>query len=200
MFKYATDIIVGVDECGRGSIAGNVLSCAAILPIDFVFEKLRDSKKMSEKNRELFFEYAVANGVLLGIGKGSVQEIEKLNIRRATHLSMHRAIKDLFDNYDFIKPENCKIMIDGNDFESNENWKFETLIKGDDLVKAISAASCYAKVYRDHEMIEESRKHDDCYGWQTNKGYGTLSHKEALIKHGLTTLHRPSFCKTLLSK
>lgn len=200
MFQYDKELIIGVDECGRGSIAGNVLACAAALPIGFVFEKLRDSKKMSQKNRELFYEYAQANGVLLGLGQGSVQEIERLNIRRATHLAMHRAIKNLFDSYDFIKPDNCKIVIDGNDFDTSENWNYETLIKGDDLIKAISAASCYAKVYRDYEMNEESKKYDDCYGWQTNKGYGTLSHKEALIKHGLTTLHRPSFCKTLLSK
>lgn len=200
MFQYDKELIIGVDEVGRGCVAGNVFACAAALPIGFVFDKLRDSKKMSPKNRQLFFEYAQANGVLLGLGQGSVQEIERLNIRRATHLAMNRAIKNLFDSYEFVTPTNSRIIIDGNDFETGENWKYETLIKGDDLVKAISAASCYAKVYRDCEMAEESKIQNHRYGWQTNSGYGTQQHKAALIEHGPTDLHRMSFVKTLLSK
>jgi len=199
-YEYEKELIVGVDEVGRGCCAGNVVACAAILPIGFEFEKLRDSKKMSEKNRELFFEYAQSHGVLLGIGASSVIEIEHLNIRRATHLAMHRAIQGLIDSHEFINPVNCKIVIDGNDFETNESWNYETLVKGDDLVKAISAASCYAKVYRDHQMQQESKKYEHRYGWQTNSGYGTKVHKDALIEYGLTPLHRKSFCNTLLSK
>ena len=199
-YSYLT---LGMDEVGRGCCAGNVLACAAILPDGFEFAKLRDSKKMSKKDREAFFEYGPLNGMLVGIGIASVKEIEELNIRRATHLAMHRAVKHLVSANEFIKIEDFKIIIDGNDFVTNESWNFQTLIKGDDLVKSISAASCYAKVYRDLMMSAESDlcdENEDRYGWKTNAGYGTKAHKEAIIKYGMTPIHRKTFVETLLSK
>jgi len=193
-------LIIGVDEVGRGCIAGPVIACAAILPEGFVFEKLRDSKKMSEKNREAFYEYATENGASFGIGIASVIEIEQYNIRRATHIAMHRAIEHLVQNFEFVEFEKSHIYIDGNDFDTRESWSYETLVGGDDIIPAISAASCYAKVYRDRFMKNASENYQDRYHWSTNAGYGTRQHKEALQQYGMTPMHRPSFVKTLLSK
>lgn len=200
MFTYAANTIIGVDEVGRGSVAGNVVACACILPIGFTFAKLTDSKKVSKKVREQFFEYAQANGAIFAIGSANVREIETLNIRMATMKAMNDAIRTLVDSHSFVNPATMLVKVDGNDFVTTANWNVQTIIGGDALVKEISAASCYAKAYRDHQMHAESAKYDHRYGWDTNNGYGTLFHKNAIIKHGMSPYHRPSFVKTLLSK
>ena len=181
MKKYR--LIAGVDEVGRGCLAGPVVSAAVILKKGVLIENLKDSKKLSfhqrieiSKNikRNSFFSYGIA----------SVREIEKLNILQASLLSMKRAINNLSKKPDLV-------MIDGI-FAPKIKSICRTVIKGDEKIKCISAASILAKVYRDEIMIKMSKKFKN-YNWNKNFGYGTKQHIYGLKKHGLTTMHRKNF-------
>ena len=176
-------ITAGVDEVGRGCLAGPVVSAAVILKEGINLSLLKDSKKISFKKRIEIAEHIKINSIY-AVGTASVEEILKINILQAALLSMKRAIDQLS-----VKPE--LILIDGN-FAPQGLKKFKTIINGDEKVKSISAASIIAKVYRDELMIKLSEKFQN-YAWERNFGYGTKAHLEGLKKFGITSHHRKGF-------
>ncbi len=176
-------VIAGVDEVGRGCLAGPVVSAAVILKKSVNLKLLKDSKKITFKKREDIYEHIKENSYF-AIGVASVEEILKLNILHASLLSMKRAINQLL-----IKPDIT--LIDGNYApEGIKNYK--TIVNGDEKIKAISAASIIAKVYRDRLMIKLSEEFSN-YAWERNFGYGTKDHLEGLKKFGITSHHRKGF-------
>ncbi len=176
-------ITAGVDEVGRGCLAGPVVSAAVILKHGINLKLLKDSKKITFKKRLEISDHIKKNS-LFSIGIASVEEILKLNILGASLLSMKRAIEKLT-----VKPS--LILIDGN-FAPEGLKNFKTVINGDEKIKAISAASIIAKVYRDKIMIRLSEKFTN-YAWEKNFGYGTRAHLEGLKKFGITSHHRKDF-------
>ena len=176
-------ITAGVDEVGRGCLAGPVVSAAVVLKKSINLKVLKDSKKISFNKREKISKHIKENSYY-AIGIASVEEILKLNILQASLLSMKRALDQLK-----IKPDIT--LIDGN-FAPEGIKKYKTIINGDEKVKAISAASIIAKVYRDKLMIKLSEKFSN-YSWERNFGYGTKAHLEGLKKFGVTAHHRKSF-------
>ena len=176
-------ITAGVDEVGRGCLAGPVVSAAVILKESVNLSLLKDSKKISFNKRIGIAKHIKLNSIY-AIGTASVEEIFNLNILNAALLSMKRAI-DLLS----IKP--MLILIDGN-FAPKGLTNFKTIINGDEKIKSISAASIIAKVYRDQLMIKLSEKFQN-YAWERNFGYGTKAHMEGLKKYGVTSHHRKAF-------
>ena len=176
-------ITAGVDEVGRGCLAGPVVSAAVILKKGINLKLLRDSKKISFKKREKISEH-IKNNSYYAIGVASVEEILNLNILQASLLSMRRAIKKLK-----LKPS--LILIDGN-FAPAGLKNFKTIINGDEKIRVISAASIIAKVYRDRFMIKLSEEYSN-YAWERNFGYGTKAHLKGLKKFGVTSHHRKGF-------
>ena len=176
-------ITAGVDEVGRGCLAGPVVSAAVILNKNIDLKLLRDSKKISFKNRIKIAEHIKLNSHY-AIGVASVEEILDLNILQAALLSMKRAINKLS-----IKPE--LVLIDGN-FAPKGLKNFKTIINGDEKIKSISAASIVAKVFRDQLMIKLSEQFKN-YAWDRNFGYGTKAHMDGLKKFGITSHHRKGF-------
>ena len=179
--KY--NIIAGVDEVGRGCLAGPVVSAAVILKKDVQIKNLKDSKKLTFEQR-IEISKDIKNNSLFSIGIASVKEIEKLNILQASLLSMKRAIISLPKKPDLV-------LVDGI-FAPKILIKSKTVIKGDEKIKCISAASILAKVYRDKVMIRMSKKFKN-YFWNKNFGYGTKQHMLGLKKYGLTAMHRKNF-------
>ncbi len=175
--------IAGVDEVGRGCLAGPVVSAAVILKKNVMIKNLKDSKKLTFDQRVEVSKNIKENS-FFSIGIASVKEIEKLNILQASLLSMKRAIRSLSKKPDLI-------LVDGI-FAPQVSIKCKTIIKGDEKIKCISAASILAKVYRDKIMIEMSKKYKN-YSWNKNFGYGTKQHILGLKKYGLTTMHRKNF-------
>lgn len=175
----------GVDEAGRGCGSGPVVAGAVILKDDFYHSKLKDSKKMTERQKQEVFEYIKENSIAWSFGISSPEEIDKLNILGATMLAMHRAISGLS-----IKPE--FLVIDGNYFKNNTGIPSETIVKGDSKYQSIAAASVIAKVTRDN-IMSELHKSFPQYGWNTNMGYLTKTHLEAVKEFGLCEHHRKSF-------
>ena len=173
----------GVDEVGRGCLAGPVVSAAVILKKGINLKLLKDSKKISFKKRGEISNH-IKNNSYFAIGTASVDEILNLNILQATLLSMKRAIEKLP-----VKPS--LTLIDGN-FAPRGLKNYKTIINGDEKIKVISAASIIAKVYRDRFMIRLSEKFSN-YAWETNFGYGTKEHLDGLKKYGATAHHRKSF-------
>ena len=176
-------ITAGVDEVGRGCLAGPVVSAAVILKKGIDLKLLKDSKKISFKKREEISEHIKKNSYY-AIGIASVEEILNLNILQASLLSMSRAIEKLK-----IKPS--LTLIDGN-FAPAGLKNYKTIINGDEKIKVISAASIIAKVYRDRFMIKLSEKYSN-YAWERNFGYGTKAHLEGLKNFGVTSHHRKGF-------
>ena len=176
-------IIAGVDEVGRGCLAGPVVSAAVILKKSVNLSLLKDSKKITFKKRIEIAKHIKLNSTY-AVGIASVEEIMKINILQAALLSMKRAIDQLS-----VKPE--LILIDGN-FAPQGLKNFKTIINGDEKIKSISAASIVAKVYRDQMMIKLSEKFQN-YAWEKNFGYGTKAHMEGLKKFGITSHHRKGF-------
>ena len=176
-------ITAGVDEVGRGCLAGPVVSAAVILKKGINLKLLKDSKKITFRKRENISEHIKENSYF-AIGLATVEEIFKLNILHASLLSMKRAINQLM-----IKPDIT--LIDGN-FAPAGIKNYRTIINGDEKVKAISAASIIAKVYRDRLMIKLSKKFSN-YAWDKNFGYGTKAHLKGLKKFGITAHHRKGF-------
>ena len=176
-------ITAGVDEVGRGCLAGPVVSAAVILKKGINLKLLKDSKKITFRKRENISEHIKENSYF-AIGIATVEEILKLNILHASLLSMKRAINQLM-----IKPDIT--LIDGN-FAPAGIKNYRTIINGDEKVKAISAASIIAKVYRDRLMIKLSKKFSN-YAWDRNFGYGTKAHLKGLKKFGITAHHRKGF-------
>ena len=176
--------ISGVDEVGRGCLAGPVFAAAVILSKNINTNDIKDSKKVTFKNRILLSNYIKKNSIF-AIGMASVEEIEKINILNASLLSMKRALNKL-------KTKPTIAYIDGVFFPKNLNIKCKTFIKGDQKIKCISAASIIAKTARDLFMINLSKKYPE-YGWQKNFGYGTKHHLLNLKKYGITKHHRKKF-------
>lgn len=181
---YQGILFAGCDEVGRGPLAGDVVAAAVILDPASPIEGLDDSKKLTEKKRELLFVEIQQKAKSWCIARASVEEIDRLNILQASLLAMTRAVEGLH-----IQPEH--VLVDGNKLPK---WKYisEAVVKGDSRVAAISAASILAKVVRDREMIEWD-KHYPGYGFADHKGYPTAMHMSALGKLGITPIHRRSF-------
>ena len=177
-------LMAGVDEAGRGPLAGPVISAAVILDPDFAIPGLADSKLLSRKRREVLHELIKERAIGWAIGRAEVEEIDALNILHASLLSMRRAVLALT-----IKPQ--KVLVDGNRCPDLP-YPAEAIIKGDASVKAISAASIIAKVTRDREMCDLHNRYPD-YGFDRHKGYPTRLHRECLARLGATRHHRKSF-------
>jgi len=177
-------ILAGVDEVGRGSLIGPVYAAAVILDKSINQKILKDSKSLSKEQREELFSYIKKNSIW-AIGKASVKEIENINILRASLLAMKRAIKKL-------KNKPSLVLIDGNKLPELENYNLKYVIKGDQKIPSISAASIIAKVSRDRFITALSKKFNN-YGWDTNSGYGTKEHLRAIKKYGITKHHRKTF-------
>jgi len=177
-------IIAGVDEVGRGSLIGPVYAAAVILNKSINKKLLKDSKSLTKSKREILSKYIKKNSVW-SIGKASVREIEKINILQASLLAMKRAIKKLK-----IKPS--LILIDGNKLPKIKNYNLRSIIKGDQKIPSISAASIIAKVTRD-KLITNLGKKFKGYYWDQNYGYGTKQHLKAIKNLGITSQHRKTF-------
>ena len=177
-------LIAGVDEVGRGPLAGPVVTAAVILDPENPVEGLMDSKKLSEKRREKLAVLIKENSLAWSIGRAEVEEIDEINILQATMLAMQRAVSGL-------SPAPEHVLVDGNRCPRFD-CSAEAIIKGDGLVPAISAASIIAKVSRDNEMKELDELYPG-YGLAGHKGYPTKAHRDALIELGVTSIHRRSF-------
>jgi ribonuclease HII len=184
LLKTMAGPICGVDEVGRGPLAGPVVAAAVILDRARIPKGLNDSKKLSEEDREALFPRIMEMAVAVGIGEASVEEIDLVNIRQATHLAMGRAVRALPVPAMFA-------LVDGNDAPALP-CKCDTLVKGDSRSVSIAAASIIAKVTRDRMMAALHDQHPG-YNWKNNKGYGTTEHYSGLRAHGVTLHHRRSF-------
>lgn len=182
------ELICGVDEAGRGPLAGPVCAAAVILPKGLVIPGLNDSKKLSDKRRRELFPIIQQEAVSFGIAFASQEEIDEINILQATFLAMRRAMGQLNPQPEFA-------LIDGNR-ETDFGVPCKTVIKGDSLSANIAAASVLAKVTRDNWMMEAAEKYPG-YGFEIHKGYGTKAHYAALEKLGPCPIHRRSFLKKL---
>ena len=180
--------VCGVDEAGRGPLAGPVCAAAVILPEGLVIPGLNDSKKLSDKRRRELFPIIQQEAVSFGIAFASQEEIDEINILQATFLAMRRAMEQLNPQPEFA-------LIDGNR-ETDFGVPCKTVIKGDSLSANIAAASVLAKVTRDNWMMEAAEKYPG-YGFEIHKGYGTKAHYAALEKLGPCPIHRRSFLKKL---
>ncbi len=183
------EFICGVDEAGRGPLAGPVCAAAVILRNGTEIEGLNDSKKLSEKKREQLFEVVKEKAVAYSVAFASVEEIEELNILGATFLAMKRAVEGLTVKADFA-------IIDGNRLP-NLDIQSQFVIKGDAKSMSIAAASILAKVTRDRLLLEYDKQYPE-YKFAAHKGYGTKAHYEAIRKYGITPIHRRSFLKGVI--
>ena len=180
--------VCGVDEAGRGPLAGPVCAAAVIFPEGTVIEGLNDSKKLSEKRRELLFDEICKKALTFGVAFATVEEIESLNILEAAFLAMNRAIAEL-------DPQPALALIDGNR-SKGITVPARAVVKGDAKCGSIAAASILAKVTRDRYMREMAETYPQ-YGFEKHKGYGTKAHYAALREFGPCEIHRPSFLKKM---
>ena len=192
LYKYENElrskginVIAGVDEVGRGPLIGSVITACVVLPQDFVLEGLNDSKKLSEKKRDMFYDVIMDKALAVGIGECNEKEIDELNIYGATKVAMKRAIDEASKK---IKIEH--VLIDAMPLEID--IPSTSIIKGDAKSISIAAASVIAKVTRDRMMYELDKKYP-MYDLKNNKGYPTKKHREAIEKYGITKYHRLSY-------
>ena len=185
-YDQGLQVICGVDEAGRGPLAGPVCAAAVILPRGLEIPGLNDSKKLSDKRRRELFPEIQKQALAFGIGFASEKEIDAINILQATFLAMERALAQLP-----VKPE--LVLIDGNR-EKDFGIPVKTVVKGDSLSANIAAASILAKVSRDDVMLEMAREYPQ-YGVEIHKGYGTKAHYDALRQFGPSPIHRQTFLK-----
>jgi ribonuclease HII len=185
-FAQGIRLVCGVDEAGRGPLAGPVCAAAVILPPNIDIPGLNDSKKLSDKRRRELFPIIKEQAIAYGIGLADCKEIDEINILQATFLAMERAIADLT-----VKPQVA--LIDGNR-QKDFGLPVETVVHGDSLSASIAAASILAKVTRDDIMLELAEEYPR-YGFDIHKGYGTKAHYEALREYGACPIHRMSFLK-----
>ena len=194
--KYARDkgfvTVCGVDEAGRGPLAGPVYAAAVILPDGCIIDGLNDSKKLTEAKREKLFDIIIDRATAYCIASASVEEIEQFNILEATFLAMNRAIDGLGTKADYA-------LIDGNRVPKGISVPCETVVGGDAKSFSIAAASVLAKVSRDRYIVELDEKYPQ-YNFKKHKGYGTKEHIDALVKYGPCEIHRSSFLKKILCK
>ncbi|MDD6568926.1 MAG: ribonuclease HII [Eubacteriales bacterium] len=190
-YEQGFKVVCGVDEAGRGPLAGDVYAAAVILPKGCVIEGVNDSKKLSEKKREALFDKIVEQCVSYGVGTASVEEIDEINILQATFLAMRRAVDALE-----VKPDIA--LIDGNRKPGLDIAQWD-IVKGDASSANIAAASIIAKVSRDRYMKDIAKKYPQ-YQFEKHKGYGTKLHYEMLDKYGISDIHRKTFLKKYLEK
>ena len=188
--KSGFNTICGVDEAGRGPLAGPVCAAAVILPTDAVIEGLDDSKKLSEKKRERLYEEITEKAIAYCVAYGTLEEIETLNILEATFLAMNRAVDGLK-----IKPDFA--LIDGNRVPKGIKIPCATVVKGDSKSMSVAAASVLAKVTRDRLMLTYDGKYPQ-YNFKKHKGYGTKEHTLLIQQYGPSPIHRLSFLKNIL--
>ena len=184
-YLHADLVEAGCDEAGRGPLAGPVYAAAVILPKDFHHPLLDDSKKMSEKERELLRPIIEKEAVSWAVEQVSAEEIDSINILNASITGMQRAVRRLT-----VKPE--FLLIDGNRFKPFDGYQYQCVVKGDGKFASIAAASVLAKTYRDEHMRRLAQEFPQ-YGWERNMGYPTKEHIQAIIDHGYTPHHRKSF-------
>lgn len=183
LYKNGINLIAGVDEVGRGPLVGPVVCAAVILPKDFFDERINDSKKLTEKKRELLYDVIYENAISVGIGMCTNEEIDEINILEATKKAMKEAINNLS-----VKPEH--VLIDA--VKLDIDIPSTSIIKGDAKSESIAAASIIAKVTRDRMLVELDKLHPE-YDFKHNKGYGTKKHIEAIYKYGVLKEHRKTF-------
>ncbi len=185
--------VAGVDEAGRGALAGPVVAAAVILPPGARWKAVRDSKQLSPARREQLFAFITQHALSWAVALASVEEINRLNILRATMLAMERAIRQLFPS-----PE--VLLIDGNYFATALRIPAVLLPQGDRRSLSIAAASIIAKVWRDRWMCEVAHKCYPAYGFAQHKGYGTRQHRAILVQRGASKLHRKKFIQRILGQ
>ena len=182
---YESLIEAGCDEAGRGCLAGSVYAAAVILPPDYQNELLNDSKKLTAKKRYALREEIERDAIAWAVGIVTPEEIDKINILNASFLAMHRALDQLK-----VRPE--AVIVDGNRFKPYQNLPSTTIVKGDGKYLSIAAASILAKTYRDDYMLSLAEEYPQ-YDWQSNMGYPTKKHRQAIREHGITPYHRKSY-------
>lgn len=183
--------VAGIDEAGRGPLAGAVYAAAVILPEGTVIRGLNDSKKLTEKKREALYDEIIEKAESYSICAVDEKRIDEINILNATYEAMHGAVDGLT-----VKPD--YVLIDGNRIDRMD-YPYETIVKGDAKCLCIAAASVLAKVSRDHYIIQLSEQYPE-YGFEKHKGYGTKTHMEAIRKYGPCPIHRRTFLKKLLGE
>ena len=183
---YYTDLVeAGCDEAGRGCLAGSVYAAAVILPPDYDNALLNDSKKLTEKRRYALRDDIIRDAVAWAVGVVTPEEIDRINILRASFLAMHRALDKLK-----VRPE--AVIVDGNRFTPYRDLPYTTIVKGDGKYQSIAAASILAKTFRD-DYMDALAKEYPYYDWQSNKGYPTRAHREGIRLHGISPYHRKSY-------
>ena len=182
---YESLIEAGCDEAGRGCLAGSVYAAAVILPPDYQNELLNDSKKLTAKKRYALREEIEQDAIAWAVGIVTPEEIDKINILNASFLAMHRALDQLS-----VRPE--AVIVDGNRFKPYQDLPSTTIVKGDGKYLSIAAASILAKTYRDDYMLSLAEEYP-LYDWQSNMGYPTKKHRQAILEHGITPYHRKSY-------
>ena len=182
---YEGLIEAGCDEAGRGCLAGSVYAAAVILPSDYQNELLNDSKKLTAKKRYALREEIERDAIAWAVGIVTPEEIDKINILNASFLAMHRALDQLQ-----VRPE--AVIVDGNRFNPYQDLPSTTIVKGDGKYLSIAAASILAKTYRDDYMLSLAEEYPQ-YDWQSNMGYPTKKHRQAILEHGITSYHRKSY-------
>ena len=189
-----TGVEVGVDEAGRGALAGPVTVAACIMPHGFQHPLIKDSKLLSEGDRVKARKIVLDNAIAWHVVHIPVEKIEELNILKATMLGMHASLEEVHKkvSFDFI-------LVDGDQFHGFHGVPFATIVGGDNKYTSIAAASILAKTYRDDWMKEHSAS-NEAYGWGSNKGYGTKQHRDAIVSEGVTPHHRYSFISHMLTK
>ncbi|MCR4834882.1 MAG: ribonuclease HII [Bacteroidaceae bacterium] len=184
-YYYIDKIEAGCDEAGRGCLAGSVYAAAVILPKDYHNDLLNDSKQLTAHQRYILRETIEHDAIAWAVGVVTAQEIDKMNILRASITAMHRAIDRLS-----VRPET--LIIDGNRFYPYHDLPYTTIVKGDGKYLSIAAASILAKTYRD-DYMRELHKEYPYYGWDHNAGYPTKEHRRGIAEHGLSPYHRLTF-------
>lgn len=183
---YNPDLIeAGCDEAGRGCLAGPVFAAAVILPHGYCNQMLNDSKQLSAKQRDKLRLQIESEALSWSVAKVDNEEIDSINILKASFLAMNRAVKQLK-----VKPQ--LLLIDGNRFINETDIPFVCMVKGDARFQSIAAASILAKTYRDEYMLARHAEYP-CYSWDSNKGYPTAQHYDAIEQYGISPLHRKSF-------
>ena len=184
--SYRKDCLeAGCDEAGRGCLAGPVFAAAVILPADYHHPLLNDSKQMTDKQRREVREHICANALAWAVAEVSAEEIDRINILKASFEAMQRAVERLS-----IRPDH--LLIDGNKFNPYPGITHNTIVKGDATYMSIAAASILAKTYRDDYMLRIAKEYP-MYDWQSNKGYPTAKHRAAIREYGTTPYHRMTF-------
>ena len=191
LYSCGYEYIAGVDEAGRGPLAGAVYAAAVIFPKDIYIPEINDSKKLTEKKREKLYDIIIEKAIAYSIFSVDEKKIDEINILNATFMAMNGAVDNLPQKPDYV-------LIDGNQIKGMK-IPHETIVKGDAKSISIAAASILAKVSRDRAIVELAKQYPE-YGFEKHKGYGTKAHREALLKYGPCEIHRKTFLKKILGQ